>query len=72
MKQDGTVGIMLPVRPLRVNNLLQKHQKYVWYQDDISLSEYMLIGPLQFGATGRKKLKYPNMTEEKQWKELEK
>ena len=43
----------------------------MWYQDDIYLEEHSLLGILNFGATGRKKLKHPKMIEEKQWKELE-
>ena len=58
--------------PLRVNRLLQRYHTYVWYQDDISLSNHRLVGPLQFGTTGRNKLKYPNLIDKKQWKELEK
>ena len=61
MKQDGTLGKMFPVRPLRVNNYLQKYQKYVWYQDEIYLADHRLVGPFQFGETGGKKLKHPNM-----------
>ena len=70
MKQDGTLGKMLPVRPLRVNGFLQRYQTYVWYQDDISLVEHSLVCPFQFGTTGRKKLKYPNIIDTKHWKEL--
>ena len=70
MKQDGTLGKILPVRPLRLNGFLKRCQEYLWYQYDISLSEYMIFGPFQFGRTLRKKLKYPNIIEEKQWKEL--
>ena len=66
--QDGTLGNMLPVRPSKVHNLLQNNQTYMWYQDYISLCDHRLIGPFQFGATGRSKLKYPNMINEKQWK----
>ena len=69
---DGTLGKRLPVRPSKVNKLLQKNQKYVWCQDDIYLDEHRVVGPFQFGTTGRKKSKYPNMIDEKQWKELDK
>ena len=31
-----------------------------------------MVGPLLFGTTGRNILKYPNMIDKKQWKELEK
>ena len=44
----------------------------MWYQDDISLAEHRLVGTFQFGTTGTKKLKYPDMLDKKQWKELEK
>ena len=44
----------------------------MWYQDDISLANHRLVGPFQFGTTGIKDLKYPNMIEKKQRKELEK
>ena len=30
----------------------------------------MLVNPFQFGKTGIKALKYPNMIDEKQWKAL--
>ena len=70
MKQYGTLEKMLPVIPFMVNNLLKKYQKYVWYQYDISLADNSLVGLFQFVSKGRKKLKYPNMIEEKQWKEL--
>ena len=66
MKQDGTLGKMFPVRPLRVNGFLQRYQTYVWYQDDIFLAKHSLVGPFQFETTGRKNLKYPNMIDEKQ------
>ena len=69
--QDGTLGKMLAVIPGKLHNLLQKNQTYMWYQDDISLDEHRLIGPLKFETTRRKTLKYPNMIDEK-WKELEK
>ena len=60
-----------PVRQIRVNYFLQEYQKYVWYQDNISLAEHRLVVSFQFRATGRNKSKYPNIIEEKQWKELE-
>ena len=37
MKQDGTLGKILSVRPLRINDFVQRYQAYVWYQDVISL-----------------------------------
>ena len=52
---------ILPAIPLRVNNFLRKYQKYVCYQDDIFMVEHSLVVPFQFGSTGRKKFKYPNM-----------
>ena len=67
MHQDRTLGNMLPVRPLRVNDFLNKRQGYVWYQDDISVADNRLVGTFQFGTTGRKILKYPNMINDKQW-----
>ena len=70
MKQYGTLGKMLPVRPLWVNGFLNKNQEYVCYQYDISLAENGLVGPLKFGTTGRKRLKQTNIIEEKQWKKL--
>ena len=59
--QDGTLGKMFPVIPSKVHKILQNNQTYVWYQDDISLAKHRLVGPLQFGTTGRKKLEYPNL-----------
>ena len=47
------------------NVFLNKLQGYVWCQDDISLADHRLVGPFQFGATGRKKLKYPNVINNK-------
>ena len=70
MKQDGTLGKMLPVIPLRVNGFLQRYQTYVWYQDDISLVEHSLVCPFQFGTTGGNNFKYPNIIDKKQWTEL--
>ena len=67
--KDGTLGKMWPVIPIRANGFLNKRQGYVWYQDDISLAERRLVGPFQFETTGRKKLKYPNMIDKKQWRE---
>ena len=68
--QDGNLVKMFPVIPIKVHNLLQKNQTYVWYQYDISLAEHRLVGTFQFGTTGRKKLKYPNIIDVKQWKEF--
>ena len=70
--QYSTLGKMLPVRPSKVNNLLQDNQTYICYQDDISLTDHRLVGPFQFGTTGINELKYPNMVDKKHWKELEK
>ena len=72
MNQDGKLGKMSPVKPLRVNGSLLRYQTYVWYQDDISLAEHRLVVPFQFGTTGRNNLKYPNMIDDKKWKEFEK
>ena len=58
MKQDNTLVKMLPLRPLRLNNFLQKYQKYVWYQDAISLVDHNLAGPFQFGEN-KKYIKIP-------------
>ena len=63
---------MLQVIPSKVHNLLQKNQTYEWYQNEISLAEHRLVGPFQFGTTEKNKLKYPNMVDEKQRKDLEK
>ena len=63
---------MLPLIPSKVKTLLQKNHTYVWYQNYISISEHRLVGPFQFGTTGRKILKHPNIINKKQWKELEK
>ena len=65
MKQDGTLGKMFPVIPLRVNGFLHRYQIYLWYKDDIPLAENSLVGPFQFGTTGSKKLKYPDMIDKK-------
>ena len=52
---------MLPVILSNAHNLLQNNNKYVWYQDDISLALYRMVGIFQFGTTGRNKLKFPNI-----------
>ena len=52
MQHDGTLGKMWPVIPLKVNNLLNKYQGYVWYQDGIHLDEYSMVGTFQFDTTG--------------------
>ena len=57
MNEDGTLGKLFPVKPLRVNYVVQMYQKYVWFQDGISLEEHILVAPFQFGETGRNKLK---------------
>ena len=72
MNQDVTLVNVFPVQPLRVNGFLQRYQKYVWYQYNISLAYNRLVGPFQSGTTVRNNLKDPNMIENKQWKELEK
>ena len=72
MQQYGTLGNMWLVRPLRVDDFLKRLQGCVWYQDDISLIEHSLVGPLKFVTTGINKLKYPIMIDKKQWKALEK
>ena len=68
MQQDGTLGNMWPVRPLRVNGFLKKLQGYVWYQDDLSLADNKLVGKFQFATIGRNKLKYPNIIDNKHCK----
>ena len=67
--QDDTIGNMLLVIPSKVHNLLKNNLTYVWYQDEISMQEHRLSIPFQFVTTGRKKLKYPDIIEETQWKE---
>ena len=70
IKQDGKLGKKNLVRPISLHDFLQNHQQYVWSQYGISLGKHRLVVPFQFVATGRKKLKYPNMIEEKQWNAL--
>ena len=69
--QDGTFRNMFLVIPSKVHNLLQKNHMYLWYQYDISLSDHKMFGTFQFGTTGRNKLKYPNIIDDKQWTEFE-
>ena len=40
------------------------------YQVDISLADHRLVGTFQFSTTEGKKLKCPQMIDEKQWKAL--
>ena len=72
LDQDGTLGQMLPVIPLRVNGFIKKYQGYMCYQDDAYLTNNRLVGALQFGARRKIKLKCPNMIEDNQWKSSEK
>ena len=65
IQQDVTLGNMWPVRQLIVNDFLKERQGCVWYQDEIYLAEHRLVGPFQFGTTGRNKSKYPNMIDNK-------
>ena len=62
---DNMMGNMFPVITSKVHNFLQKNQTYVWNQDEIYLAEHMMVGLFQFGKTERKKLKYPNIIDEK-------
>ena len=71
MQQDGTLGNMWLVRSLQVNDFLKKIKGCVWYQYDIYLAENRIFGKFQFGTTGRNKIKYPDMIDDKQWKELD-
>ena len=63
---------MWPVRQLQLNDFLNKFQGCVLYQCETSLDEYRLTRPLKFSISVRKKLKHPNIIEEKQRKALEK
>ena len=63
---------MFPVIPSKVHNHMQKNHTHVWSQDDISLADHSLVGTFQFGTTGRTIIKYLNMIDEKQCKELDK
>ena len=70
MDQDGKLGQMLPVIPLKVNGFMKKYQGYVCYQDDVYLKNNRLVGAVQFGARRKIKLKYPKIIEDKKWKSL--
>ena len=72
MQQYGTLGNMCLVRPLQLDDFLKRLQGCVWFQNDISLTEHSLVGPLNVLTTGINKLKYPIMINKKQWKALEK
>ena len=67
--QDGMLGKIFPARPIKVHKLLENIHIHVWYQYYIYLDEHSLVGPFQFGTTGRRNLKWPNMIKNKQWKE---
>ena len=45
---------MLPVRPIKVHNLLQKNYTYVWYQYDLSLADNRLVGDSNLGQQEEK------------------
>ena len=62
MQQDGPLGNMCPVRPLQVNDFLKERKGHVWYQYGISLAYHSLVGPFQFGTTGRNKLNTPTLS----------
>ena len=49
------------MKPLNVNNLLYNIHTYVWFQDYISFLFHRLVGTFQFGTTGSKKTKQPNL-----------
>ena len=46
MKQTSVIII-------RLNSVLQKYHIYKWYQDDISLEEHMLVGPIHLKTSGK-------------------
>ena len=50
--------------------VLKKRRGYVWYKYDIYLAEHSLDWKFQLRTTGRNILKYPNVIDYKQWKEL--
>ena len=68
--QDEKIVNMLPVRPSKLKNILQRNQTYVWHQDDVYLADHRLIGPFQFGTIGRNKFKCPIIITKKQWTKL--
>ena len=43
---DGTLVKMVLVRPLLLNDLLNKRQVFVWYHDEISLANNSMVGIL--------------------------
>ena len=51
------MGNIFPVRQSKVHKLLKCLQAYMWYDDDISLTEHRLVGSFQFGKTVRNNLK---------------
>ena len=59
MQKDKTLGKGWPVRPPRVNDLLNKLQLYVWCQYYISLEELRMLFMFQFCTIGIRNLKYP-------------
>ena len=67
MQQHVTLGNILPVIPLQVNDFLKKLQRCVWYQYYFSLAYHRLVAPFQFGTNERKTLKHPNMIDYKSW-----
>ena len=69
--QDCVLENIYPGILSKVNNLLKKNSTYMWYQDGISLDAHRMDLSFQFRTTGRKKLKYPNVIDNKVWKELD-
>ena len=61
---------MLPMIPLRLNGFLYKYQRYVLYQNEISLEKHRMLGMFQFFIAVTNILKYPYMIKERHCKAL--
>ena len=74
MKEDGTMGKIVVLRPTKVEAQLQ-WQDRVWYQDDISLAEHRLVGPFNFASQRPRRngseMPLLHTVEETYWRELE-
>ena len=69
--RDGVLAEMILVRPNKVATFLRDkgRQKYVWYQDEVSLAEDQLVGPFDF-KSGTQDQPRQNRVDSAQWDEL--
>jgi hypothetical protein len=70
LRQNGTLGPIVPIRPGKVENILQQRSdKYRVYQQTINLCEHALVGPFNF-AEPRDYQQEANCIAFEEWEEL--